>query len=86
MSTEHRLERRARLLAERIRDASERLAQQLGAGERTPFTTAMTKSESLAWWRQHRHDEFGERALQRLQPWEIAQLDVDLGKAMAGET
>lgn len=86
MPTEHRLERRARLLAERMRESSERLALQLGAGDRVPFTTAMTKAESLDWWRAHRHDEWGEKALQRMQPWDVAQLDLDLARAMNGES
>lgn len=85
MPDEHRLERMSRLLATGMRDASDGLARQLGLGERVPFTTAMTNSESLAWWRQHRHDEWGARALARLKPWEIAQLDVDLARAMNPE-
>jgi len=83
--TEHRLERRARLLAERMRSTSEDMARQLGAGDRAPFTTAMTKSESLAWWRLHRHDEYGGQALARMQPLDIAQLDLDLARAMNPE-
>lgn len=82
MTNEHRLERRSRLLAQRMRDASDRLAKQFGEGERKPFTTAMTKSESLAWWRKERHTEAGAKALATMKPWEIAQLDLDLLRAM----
>lgn len=85
MAESHRLERRSDLLASRMRDASDRFARQLGAGERPPFTTAMTKSESLAWWRQHRYDEQGQQALSRLQPWEVMRLDADLIAAMNPE-
>ena len=75
---QHRLERRATLLAGQMDTASKGLAQQLGAGERPLFTTPMTKNESLAWWREHRHDEAGAQVLSRMQPWDIARLDADL--------
>lgn len=75
---QHRLERRATLLAGQMDTASKGLAQQLGAGERPLFTTPMTKAQSLDWWRLHRHDEAGAAALARLQPWDIARLDADL--------
>lgn len=78
MTGQHRLEQRAQLLAGRMDTASKGLAQQLGAGDRPPFTTAMTRTESLDWWRQHRHDEAGAEVLARLRPWDIAQLDADL--------
>lgn len=85
MTTQHRLERRARLLGQRMADASTAMAKQMGAGERPPFTTAQTRSEALAWWRAHRDDTYGAQALERLKPWEIAQLDADLGAYVNGE-
>jgi hypothetical protein len=85
VATEHRLERRARLLADRMRTTSEDMAVQLGAGDRAPFTTALTKSESLAWWRLHRHDAYGAQALARMQPLDVARLDLDLARAMNPE-
>ena len=79
MTTQHRLERRATLLGQRMRELSTTLAQQLGAGDRPVFTTPMTKAESLAWWGEHRHDTYGQKVLETMQPWDIAQLDADLG-------
>ncbi len=79
MPPQQRLEQRATRLGQRMRELSATLATHLGAGERPPFTTAMTKSESLAWWGLHRHDEYGATALARMQPWDIARLDADLG-------
>jgi hypothetical protein len=61
------------------------MAKQLGEGDRTPFTTAKTQREALEWWRVHRHDEYGQRVLERMRPWDIAQLDADLGAYVNGE-
>ncbi len=85
MPSEHRLERRARLLAETMADATDRLAAQMGEHERPPFTTALTRAESLAWWRQHRHDDFGAKVLTRFTPAQIADLDLALAREMNPE-
>ena len=85
MPAQHRLERRAELLGRKMADATDAMARMLGQGERPPFTTALTRNESLAWWRQHRHDEYGQKVLERLPPWEIARLDADLGRYVNDE-
>lgn len=86
MPTEHRLERRSRLLAQRIRESTDRLAKQLGEGDRPPFTRAMTRNESLAWFREHLHDEHGREAVEHLASTKgigaVMQLYADLNGAM----
>lgn len=63
---DHRLEKRARLLAQRMRGLSEGLAQQLsGPGDRALFAKRLTSAESLAWWREHRDDAYGKAVIQR---------------------
>lgn len=78
MPAQHRLELRSILLGRKMKAAADGLATQLGEGGRPPFTTARTRSEALEWWGVHRHDEYGQRVLERLPPWEIARLDADL--------
>lgn len=78
MAQQHRLEVRASLLGNRMAAASDALAASYGEGGRPAFTEARTRREALDWWRQHRHDEYGQRVLERMPPWEIARLDADL--------
>lgn len=81
----NRLERRAALLGQKMRDTTDALAHQLGAGERPAFTTALPKSASLAWWRQHLYDEYGQKVLATMEPDQIVQLHLDLQTAMNAE-
>ena len=81
----NRLERRASLLAQKMADTSQGLAHALGAGERPAFTTAMTRSEALAWWRQHISDDFGRQVLAGMTPEAIMRLHLDLQQSMNAE-
>jgi hypothetical protein len=85
MPAQNRLERRSELLARRIDDASDALAKQWGAGDRPAYTTAMTRAEALAWWRQNLYTPAGAKALEAMSPNEIIRLHVDLNTAMNGE-
>ena len=85
MRPEHRLERRAALLGAKMRALSEDLALQLGQGGRPPFTEARTRAAALSWWREHRHDAFGARALASMHPLDVVELDAALGRLIAGE-
>ncbi len=85
MSTVHRFERRSQMLASRMRAQTDALALQMGAGSRPPFTEAMTRNESLAWWREHRHDEWGKTVLERYTPLDIVRLDAELGAHIDAE-
>jgi len=85
MPPPNRLERRSQLLAQTMVDTSTGLASALGAGERPAFTTPLTRSEALAWWRQHINDDFGRQVLERMRPEQIMQLHLDLQQAMNGE-
>ena len=84
--TEHRLERRTRLLTLRVRERVDRLRDELAApGQRPPFTEAKTAAEALAWWRAHRHDDLGQRVLARYTPDQIADLDVALARDLTAQ-
>jgi hypothetical protein len=85
VAEQNRLERRSALLANRIDAGADALAKQWGAGDRPAYTTAMSRSEALAWWRKELYTPAGAEALQRLSPVEIIQLHADLGAAMNGE-
>lgn len=74
----HRLERRADMLAQKMRDSTNIFAQQMGEGQQPPFTTALTNREALDWWRLHRHDQYGAAVLQRFTPQQILDLDTSL--------
>lgn len=75
MSGQHRLERRARLLASRIDAAGRGLGSILGG---RPFTDAKTRSAALDWWSQHRTDQYGAEVLRQMDPVQIADLDAAL--------
>jgi hypothetical protein len=85
MSTEHRLEKRSEMLASRMRAYTDALAKQLGEGDRPPFTEALTRTESLTWWRAHRDDDFGRAVLERMRPLDVARLDVELARFVEGD-
>ena len=71
----HRLERRSKMLAGRMQSTSRALGNQLGGH---PFTSAMSQPEALAWWAQHRNDQYGAQVLRQMDPTKIAELDAAL--------
>lgn len=78
---EHRLEKRARLLAMRLREQTEAFRDELGGPhERKPFHQQMGPTAALAWWQQHRYDELGMAVLQRYSVTDIAALDRALAE------
>lgn len=83
---EHVLERRAALLASRLTAQREVVRRALTPeGERPPFTRQLAKPDALAWWREHRHDDLGQRVLARLRPADVLELDAALWGAERGD-
>lgn len=86
MSSEHRLERRSRLLASAITARVEALRDSIASpGERPPFTEHKTEKEAFAWWRAHFNDEYGQRVLERMQPDRVAELRLWLSRMIEAE-
>lgn len=79
----HRLEKRASMLASRMRQVHDGLTSQLDG---RPFTSAMTKTAALDWWAQHRHDQYGAEVLRQMDPVKIAALDQALYAHVNQET
>lgn len=76
---EHIVERRATMLAQKMERRVDILRQFLTpAGARPPFTQMLQEENALKFWMAHRYDDLGARALQHLQPHEIAELDTAL--------
>lgn len=80
-SNQHILERRAGLLADKLKKNMNDLTESLqAAGGRIPFKTKLSKGSALDWWAQHRYDQLGQRALSSLDPASIMSLDAELAK------
>ena len=86
-STQHVLERRSTLLAQRLRQRIDDTVLALqAAGGRIPFKTKLSRGDALEWWAKHRYDALGQQALQSLSPLDVAQLDNALSKNVAAQT
>ena len=86
MPAQHPLERRASMLATRIKVLRDALRDAVAApGERPPFTEHHSAAEAFAWWRLHRHDEYGQRVVERMRPEQVARLDLWLAKGIEAE-
>jgi hypothetical protein len=78
---DHRLERRASLLATKVKERVTTVRDAVaGPGERPPFTAVKPRSEVLDWWRRHIDDEWGKRVLDRLSPQDQMDLRVNLAR------
>lgn len=78
---EHRLERRARLLAMKMQERVSDLQNVVGVA----FRREVPRGKALAWWRKHRFDELGAQVLARMQPQDILDLDLALAQAIEAE-
>ena len=84
--TEHPLERRSRLLGGAIKARLTTLRDAIAPeGERKPWTTQMTRSDALAFWRTNRYTPEGLAILQTLPPQDVMALDVELARVAANE-
>jgi hypothetical protein len=76
---EHTVERRARLLAEKMQTRVRVLSNFLAPpGQRAPFTKQLSDAQALRFWRAHRYDPLGAEVLQSMRPQDIAELDMAL--------
>jgi hypothetical protein len=76
---EYRVERRARLLGEAMKQRATLFAEFLRPpGERPPFTQLLQEPIALKFWREHRYDDIGARVLANMKPVDIAELDSAL--------
>jgi len=82
MPTEHRLETRAHLLAERITHDRQTIVDALTPdGKRTLFAKQLSKPEALRFWQAHRFDDIGKQVLARMSPSDVMELDQALTQA-----
>ena len=81
--SEHVIERRARILAQKMQHRVDVLSGFIAPpGERPPFTKQLQNETALKWWREHRYDPLGNRVLQGMRPADIAELDSALAQVM----
>lgn len=74
---QHRLDRRAAMLGERLRREIDLTAQMLRPpGGMPAFTTQLTNTEALDFWKRHRFDRIGAQVLSGWTPEQIAELDA----------
>ncbi len=84
---EHRLETRAHLLAEGIQHSREVLRDSLAPpGRRPPFSAQLPRADALDWWRKHRRDALGAKALAAMRPEAIMALDQALSQQIEAES
>jgi hypothetical protein len=73
---EHILERRTRMLADKIRHRIEVYKDMLRPhGGKPPWTKQLTNEEALVFWRKHRYSELGGRLLSGMSKRQVLQLD-----------
>lgn len=78
---EQMIERRARLLAQKMKARVESLRNVIAPeGERPPFTKALGDENALKFWMMHRYDPIGAQVLQNFRPQDIAELDTALAQ------
>ncbi len=76
------LERRSHLLAERLKEYKRAFSEIIAPpGQPPAFSTRLSKSEALVWWREHYNDDLGAKALKRMSPLEILELTQELSRA-----
>lgn len=76
---EQMIERRARLLAQKMQARVDVLRNQIAPeGQRPPFTKSLGNDNALKFWMQHRYDPIGAQILQGFRPQDIAELDTAL--------
>lgn len=74
---EHRIDRRARLLAEGIAARKALYMKMLRPpGSLAPGETQVTTDEGYAFWMAHRYDEIGKRLTSQMAPGKVAELDA----------
>lgn len=79
------MERRANLLAERLKARVDLMANMMRPGGRAIFHTRKSEVEALKFWRAHRYDELGEKVLSTWRPDQILKLDLRLAQANESE-
>ncbi len=86
MTVEHPLEKRVKALSEAIKSRRELYANALRPpGSRPAFTQQFSQQQALAWWREHRYDDLGQRVVDRMSPQNIMELDQALSQANDSE-
>ncbi len=88
--TDHILERRSYMLAERIGSRIDTIRNAVAPeGTRPPFSEQLSKPEALRWWKEHFHDDLGQRVKANMTPEAQMELTQALSKAneadMTGE-
>jgi hypothetical protein len=78
--TQHPLERRAALLAGKLKGTQETIAAYLSPEGRQLFHQRLSKPEAIRWWRQHRHDPLGQEVLKSWQMSDVLELDLVLAQ------
>lgn len=76
---EHPLERRARILAEKLKQTVRTTSDEINPpGNRPPLHNQLSAKAALAWWTEHRYDKLGQDWLQKVgaTPAQVAQLDA----------
>ena len=80
--SEHILEKRSHLLAQRLTARVNLIRQAVApSGERPPFSVQLSKKDALKFWREHWNDDIGKQALAYMTPTAIMELNVALSKA-----
>lgn len=83
---EHVIERRARILGQKMQHRADVLAGFIAPqGSRPPFTKQLENNTALKWWREHRYDPLGNRVLQNMRMADIAELDTALAQMADSE-
>ncbi len=86
MANQHRLERRATLLAGAIQRQLRIISTVVGPpGERPPFTRQLSAPDAMKWWREHRFDEMGLAMMSKLPVDKQLELDVALSRNIEEE-
>lgn len=76
---EHPIERRARLLTQRLQQTVKTTSDEINPpGRRPPLHNQVSPRAALAWWMAHRYDDLGQQWLEKVgaTPPQVAQLDA----------
>ena len=78
---DHRFEKRAQLLATRIKQRMELLRDAVTPpGERPPFSVRMTQSKAMEFWSENRYTPVGQAILAAWKPEQVGELDAQLSE------
>lgn len=85
MAREHPLERRVRLLSQRLQQTVDTTSNEINPPDkRPPMHNQVSPRAALAWWLSHRYDKLGQQWLDKVgaTPTQVAQLDAWLAHAI----